>query len=421
MPVYLCVFEDDGFRQFYPLTRTRPVFDLRIGAETLLESIARTIDASQLLLQTRPELAEVAAANLDVLTNHIPNGLDVLFVNGRLLVDANPSVVSRIIDLADGEAQAIRFNSEIVAAWYPSAPGCNVWDPDSFDDLPSTTIESNCLVNSIWQLLDVLGANIESVFDTLSKGYNIFERPEVSIADSAVLLNSERILTKPTSRIEAGVILDATNGPIILDAGSVVSHGAVVHGPVYVGENCIIKIGANIRQSAFGPVCKVAGEVHTSIMHSHSNKAHDGFLGHSLLGEWCNLGAATNNSNLKNDYGKVALYSESEGEFVSTGRQFMGLVMGDHSKCGISTMFNTGTCIGVSCNLFGAGYQPRFVPSFMWGGPDTGFAEYRLPRAIDVARIVMDRRNVTQTDADLELLTSVFESTAEQRSKGPLR
>jgi len=273
-------------------------------------------------------------------------------------------------------------------------------------------------MSRIWQLLDGLSDNISILFAIRSRGFNVYERPNVDLSSSAILVKEEHIIIEPRAVIGEAVVLDATKGPIIIQSDVVVEHRSVIIGPTYIGHGSVVKVGSNIRNSAIGPVSKVAGEVHTSVLHSHSNKAHDGFLGHSILGEWCNLGAATNNSNLKNDYGVVTLYNESLNNFESTGRQFMGLVMGDHSKSGIATMFNTGTVVGVSCNVFGNGYQPRFIPSFSWGGQQDGFSEYRLDKAVAVARAVARRRAVELSDAELELLQYVSETTSEQRITG---
>jgi UDP-N-acetylglucosamine diphosphorylase/glucosamine-1-phosphate N-acetyltransferase len=206
-------------------------------------------------------------------------------------------------------------------------------------------------------------------------------------------------------------VLDASGGPIHLDDGATVMAQAVLRGPAYVGPKAQIKVGANVTGSAIGFWCKLGGEVHDSVLHSLTNKAHAGFLGHSYLGRWCNLGADTNTSNLKNDYGEVTLYDTETGAFEPTGRQFVGVVMGDHSKCGINTMFDTGTIVGVSCNLFGAGFPARHVPSFSWGGPES-FTTYRLDKALQVADTVMRRRDRHLTDADRENLEAIFERWA---------
>jgi UDP-N-acetylglucosamine diphosphorylase/glucosamine-1-phosphate N-acetyltransferase len=180
--------------------------------------------------------------------------------------------------------------------------------------------------------------------------------------------------------------------------------GAMIRGPVSIGDHSIVKMGAKIYgPTTVGPVCTVGGEINNTVILGYSNKGHDGFLGHAVIGEWCNLGADSNNSNLKNDYGEVKLWNYATQKFERTGMQFVGLMMGDHSKCGINTMFNTGTVVGVFANIFGAAFPRNFIPSFSWGGA-SGFVEYKIDHAFETARRVMARRNVELTAIDEEIL-----------------
>jgi len=190
-----------------------------------------------------------------------------------------------------------------------------------------------------------------------------------------------------------------------------VMEGCLIRGPFSLGSHGVLKMGTRIYGPvAFGPYSKVAGEVNHSIITGYSNKAHDGFLGHAILGEWCNLGADTNNSNLKNNYAPVQVWNYALKKHENTGRQFCGLFMGDHSKCGINTMFNTGTVVGVFANIFGSGFPPTFVPSFTWGG--IGSSKKYIPEAaLKVAARVMARRNLELTSADRAILKQVFELT----------
>ncbi|MEM6289545.1 MAG: hypothetical protein AAF845_20565, partial [Bacteroidota bacterium] len=200
----------------------------------------------------------------------------------------------------------------------------------------------------------------------------------------------------------------AASGPVWIGADAEVGENAVVRGPVFLGPKAVVKPAARVDTSAIGYRSKVGGEVHGSVLHSLSSKGHDGYLGDSYLGRWCNLGADTNTSNLKNDYGEVTLYDAVAGDFLPSGRQFAGLFMGDHSKCSINAMFNTGTVVGVFCNLFGAGFPPRHVPSFAWGGAD-GLVPYRSDKAFRVAEAVMARRDRTLTEAERTLLAAIAE------------
>ncbi|HLA62814.1 MAG TPA: hypothetical protein VK610_00185, partial [Rhodothermales bacterium] len=196
---------------------------------------------------------------------------------------------------------------------------------------------------------------------------------------------------------------------------AIVEEHAIVRGPCWIGPGSTVKAGARVDGSSIGPRSKVAGEVHASTVLGMSNKAHDGYMGNSYVGRWCNLGAGTDTSNLRNDYGEVTLWDAVAGDFMPTGRQFVGLVMADHAKCAIGTRFNTGTVVGVACNLYGAAFPPRRVPSFSWGGDD-GLTTYRLDKALHVAEAAMARRQTPLTEADRALLTSLFERTAPARA-----
>jgi len=214
-----------------------------------------------------------------------------------------------------------------------------------------------------------------------------------------------------------GVVIDAESGPVWIDDHAQIMPQAVLEGPLAVGANSIIKVGAKIYENTtIGPVCKVGGEVEESIFQSYSNKQHDGFLGHSYLGSWINLGADTNNSNLKNNYAEVQIWNYPQERLISTGRQFCGLIMGDHSKCGINTMFNTGTVIGVSANIFGSNFPRNFIPSFSWGGA-SGFITYALDKASETADLVMNRKNEDYTDEDRKIMKHIFEITSKYRTK----
>jgi UDP-N-acetylglucosamine diphosphorylase/glucosamine-1-phosphate N-acetyltransferase len=211
-------------------------------------------------------------------------------------------------------------------------------------------------------------------------------------------------------------MINTNTGPVYIARDAEVMEGCLIRGPFALGEHAVLKMGAKIYgATTIGEGCKVGGEVNNSIFYANSNKAHDGFIGNAVIGEWCNLGADTNNSNLKNNYEEVKLWNEKRKTFVKTGLQFCGLIMGDHSKCGINTMLNTGTVIGVSCNIYGAGFPRNFIPSFSWGSAN-GFMEYQLAKASDTASRVFARRHLVFNDIEIKLLQTVFENTAEQRN-----
>jgi UDP-N-acetylglucosamine diphosphorylase/glucosamine-1-phosphate N-acetyltransferase len=211
--------------------------------------------------------------------------------------------------------------------------------------------------------------------------------------------------------------LNTNDGPIYIDADSEIMEGSHIRGGFYLGEHATLKMGTKIYgASTIGPQCKVGGEISNSVFYGHSNKAHDGFVGNSLIGEWCNLGADTNTSNLKNNYSNVSIWSYEKADYADTGLTFCGLIMGDHSKCGINTMFNTGTVVGVSSNIFGSGFPRNFVPSFSWGGA-SGFTTYLTSKAFQTAKIVMSRRHVDFTEEDAKILEHIFEETKKYRKE----
>jgi UDP-N-acetylglucosamine diphosphorylase/glucosamine-1-phosphate N-acetyltransferase len=325
-----------------------------------------------------------------------------------------------------GEARVFVRNDTLVAAWVPNAAAHlpdEVFAPsalttDVFGGLPVTDLDEATLLRRPWDLLDALRpalARDAGAFDGSTAREPPAERPHATVHESAMGLRDEQIHLGAGATVKPGAILNAEDGPIVLGENATVHERAVLRGPCYFGPKTQVKIGANMEGVATGTWCKIGGEVHDALLQGFSNKGHSGFLGHSVLGQWCNLGADTNTSNLKNDYGEVSAYAPDEERFVDTGRQFAGLFMGDHSKCGINTMFNTGTVVGTNCNLFGGDFPPRYVPPFSWGGA-SGLAPYRLDKACKVAERVMGRRDTPFTDADRALLSALFERTQAERA-----
>ena len=416
--MYLCLFEDDRTDHLLPLVYTRAVYDLRLGRRTLLATTRDAFGRPPTLLHARPLVAQLTAAENDLLTGRIPKGLDVLFVNGRYVAEPG-SVLDRLRAAArPGEpARVFLQDDQLLAAWVPGDASDRIDDqtltPNHFDDLPHETVSGARLIGRLWHLLDGLDAALRRDYEAAVEG-NVYERPGTTLHDGVVLLAAEQVYVAPGATIYPGAVLNAESGPIYIDVDATVEEHTVLRGPLYVGSKAVIKAGAKVEGSAIGYWSKVAGEVHGSIVHSLSNKAHAGYLGDSYLGRWCNLGADTNTSNLRNDYGEVSLFNTGTEQFEGTGRQFLGLVLADHAKSSINSMFNTGTVVGVASNVFGSGFPPRHIPSFSWGGPD-GFTTYRLDKALEVAAAVMARRDRVLTDAHRENLKAVFEATARQR------
>jgi UDP-N-acetylglucosamine diphosphorylase/glucosamine-1-phosphate N-acetyltransferase len=267
-------------------------------------------------------------------------------------------------------------------------------------------------LNHTWDIFILNGEALISDFDLITTGKNSGQ-----LSRTNTLLNPQNIFVEDGVKAES-VTLNAESGPVYLGRNSEIMEGSTIRGPFALCENSTIKMGAKIYgPTTVGPLSKAGGEINNSVITGYSNKAHDGFLGHSVIGEWCNIGADSNNSNLKNTYGPVRLWSYPDEKFIHTGLMYCGLIMGDHSKCGINTMFNTGTVVGVSANIFGSGFPRNFIPSFSWGGPQ-GYYLYKLDQAIEVAKIVMSRRNVEFTETDYKILKAIFDKTQKYRAIG---
>lgn len=422
IPMYLCLFEDDQVLHLLPLVHTRPVYDLRLGIRTVLETTREAFGSPPTLLHTRPVLAAVAGQSFaDYLVNRVPDGLAVLFVNGRYIAEDGP-VLERLRRAVQGEPGRVFVQGDtVVAAWVPQATNRLVQTEAitraTFEGMPEEPVEGVRCIGRLWELIGELKPALVRDFRARTKGYRIYEYPHAVIHPSVLLAEGEHIHIGPRSVIKPGAILNAEAGPVYIDADVVVMERAVIRGPAYIGPHTQVKVGASLESCAIGPVCRVGGEVIESVLHSCTNKAHPGFLGQSYLGSWCNLGADTNSSNLKNDYGPVSLHNEYLGTTEDSGLTFLALFMGDHSKSGIDTMFNTGTVVGVSCNLYGSGFHPTFIPSFSWGDPQNRYVPYRLAKALHVAERVMARRNVAFTDADRALLTALYQATDAARTR----
>ncbi len=422
----LCLFEDNRVAPLRPLVSTRAAYALRLGMRSLLETTRDAFTPDALHLHARRTMAAQTAHEYGRRVNEAPPAENVLFVNGRYVAAPGP-VLSRLQRAADtGEpSRAFVQDGAVVAAWLREVPAPlreavatgDALTAAHFEGVPTEEVDGATLVGRLWHLLDVLHPALRRDFEahvTDLPAHSIHERA-AAVHPSAIGLHDAHIYLAPTATVRPGAILDAEPGPIYIDKQATVMEQAVIRGPAYIGPKAQVKRGADLSGVAIGFWSKVGGEVHDSVIHSLSNKSHAGFLGHAYLGRWCNLGADTNNSNLKNDYGPVSLYNVATGQYESTERQFVGLFIGDHAKTGINVMLNTGTVIGTFCNVYGAGLPPRYLPSFSWGSARGGFTTYRLDKALRVAEAVMARRDRTLSDAERALLTHVFEKTQPER------
>lgn len=408
--MHLCLFEDEHAPHLFPLALTRTVGDLRVGAMTLIERLLTAFpEAQSASILTRDLLADVTRQeHPDLPVNTQVQG-PVLALNQRWLVDEALVLEIKNHVSGSGAAQSWQHDDTIVAAWLPDGFSGQV-EP-ILKEADGTSVEATTnLVSALPDLITEVSERTSHEIEQLGR----LGEQHGEIDSSAILSCLEKIFVAEQAMVAPGAVLNATRGPIHIAEGARVEENAVVRGPVFLGEKSVIKAGARVDGSAIGLGCKIGGEVHESIVHSYSNKAHDGYLGNSYIGRWCNLGADTNTSNLKNDYGEVTVYDAASDKFEPSGRQFVGLFMGDHSKCAINTMFNTGTVVGVFCNLFGSGFPPRHLPDFSWGDSDT---EYKLEKAFKVAQVVMQRRKKTFTEADRSVLAHIFDSTRRPNSQ----
>lgn len=396
--MFLCLFEDQHANNLYPLTLTHHPAQLLVGAKPLYQRVHTVPNIDGLTWMGRPMIERMLQSRGHTVQLR-ESPADTLYLNGRLrwcndLLDHLPANDELEWILTDGTdllaARTSTISSDFLVASTPEqwqSFGCNIIQTNQLK-----------LYNYLWELIE----DNERVLVEDAVGLVSRESPTI---DNAHLVNPLSIITGTGCSIKPGAVLDASGGAIIVGNNVEVMANAVVVGPCFIGDNSKIKIGAKIyEKTSIGPWCKVGGEVEGSIMLGFSNKQHDGFLGHSYLGEWVNLGADTNTSDLKNNYGQVRV-TFPWGQ-VNSGTMFLGSLIGDHSKTGINTMLNTGTVIGVGANVFGGGFPPKLIPSFTWGGSD-GFIEYDRDRAIQTARTVMLRRKVAMSDAEEVLLRAI--------------
>lgn len=402
----IILFDDHLRLCLAPLSLTRPIAHLRIGLFTQAESWSQLMGSPAHAL-TGPELQPYF--NVPEVAN------DQVFINARLLPfsafrqDVN-ELSSGEAYLFEGTVMAVRCNADAARHWLQAGriPE-GLREIDYSDQMTSRrsggTIDERDAPVFINAVTDLFSLNERALLEDFR--WSTHGRVSAPVDPTCIVLGDPgAVFLEPTALAE-GCFLNTRKGPVYIGEGAHVMEGAVIHGPVAIMEGAVVRAGARIYgATTIGPYAKVAGEVTNSVIFGYSNKAHDGFIGNAVIGEWCNLGADTNCSNLKNNYSEVKLWSYQTGAFEATGLTFCGLIMGDHSKCGINTMFNTGTVVGVSANLYGAGFPPKHIPSFSWGGAD-GLVPYDPDRAISTARKVMARRGIELSSAQEAMLRSL--------------
>lgn len=395
MAMSLCFFEDTTADHLQPLTLTRPVHDLRIGLTTIREKWERALGMASAGGPLRPHLRGVFAA-----ATRRQRSSPGLWINARYL--PTPDLVRAIRRRRDGH---LRTGDDVVAAWSTAAQTA-AWFVAG-GPAPSgggrTCAADSRLVHP-WDLAAANPTAIEA--DATATGWAA--GPAAGWSPAAVVDRAERLFMHPTAVVEPGAIVVCEEGPVLLDAGSRVMAGAMLRGPVAVGQGATVRMGARIYGgTTIGPHCKVGGEVASTVFHSYSNKAHDGYVGNSVFGQWVNLGADTTASNLKMTYGTVKLLDWPTGLEVDSGAQFVGTIMGDHCKTGINTMLNTGTVCGVSSVVVGAGFPAREIPSFKWVQPGAS-VDYRLDKALTDMERMMARRGVALDRPYRRMMEAIF-------------
>ncbi len=386
------ILADGNYREhLLPFTFTRPVADIRIGILTIREKWERVLNC------------EVSALTESYLSVKYPLVLDKMNVVINASFLPNQDFVDAVRKLRLGEA--LIFNEEVIAY----ATG----DPQKGFDLAeykSIVLNSTLItVKNTWDIFSKNGEALQADYDLITTG-----RKSAPIADTNRVIAPENIFLEEGAQVEHS-ILNASTGPIYLGKDTLVMEGNMIRGAFALCEKAVVKMGAKIYgPTTIGPYGKVCGEINNSVIFGYSSKGHDGYLGNAVLGEWCNIGADSNNSNLKNNYAKVRLWNYATERFDQTGLQFCGLMMGDHSKTAINTMFNTGTVIGVSVNVYTPGFPRNFVPSFSWGGA-SGFSAYLPKKAFEAAKVMMARRGVEFDEKEADILNHVFELTKKWR------
>jgi UDP-N-acetylglucosamine diphosphorylase/glucosamine-1-phosphate N-acetyltransferase len=386
------LFDGPARNALLPFTFTKPVADIRIGILTIREKWEKYLGSTTTTI-TQEYLAEKYPMvempdNVLINASFLPN--DVLL---EMVLSLEPN-------------QAI-FKDDEVIAFYTN----DTQEEVDFDSYEILHFDDSCIqIEHSWDIFSKNDAAIREDFELLTTG-----RVSQPIPKSVNTIASEQIFIEEGAKLEF-VTLNASTGPIYIGKNAEIMEGSVIRGPFALCEEAQVKLATKIYgATTVGPHCRVGGEVNNSVLFAYSNKGHDGFLGNSVIGEWCNIGADSNNSNLKNNYEPVKLWNYEKNRFTQTGLQFCGLMMGDHSKCGINTMFNTGTVVGVSANIFGSGFPRNFVPSFSWGGAG-GFTTYLTDKAFATAKIVMARRHVEFTEEEAKILAHVFEITQQYRN-----
>jgi UDP-N-acetylglucosamine diphosphorylase/glucosamine-1-phosphate N-acetyltransferase len=392
---YILFDENNVRNNLLPLTFMRPVADIRVGILTIREKWEKRLQTST---------STLTDAYLSRKFPIIKEDINVL-LNGS--VCPTDQVAEMVMNLKPNQTLV---SGDTIIALHVTASELDHPGEPSQEGIEEIHIEEPLLkIAHVWDIFVKNGEALDQDFEVLTRNRNS-EPP----GRSNLLIGGEKLFIEPGAVVE-GATINTTAGPVYIGENAEIMEGSHIRGPLALCDHATIKMGAKIYgPTTIGPYSKVGGEVNNSVIFGYSNKAHDGFIGHSVIAEWCNLGADTNTSNLKNTYDQVRLWSYPKKTFVNTHLQFCGLIMGDHSKCGINTMFNTGTVVGLNANIFGPGFQRNFIPSFTWGGT-SGHSSYDLAKAFEVAQAVCKRRGVVFSDLDKEIMAHIYQVTMQNK------
>lgn len=376
--------------QLQPFTHTRPISHIRCGIFTAHERWSHFLQSE----------GQVCASGIAEKCWPKPVRFQGLILNSTWIPTREQQ--ARVLHLAEGEALV---SGSVVLAWNTGKEEVHL--PENLHAEHCTLVQEvsdPLLITRPWHIFSLNGKVIRQDFERITEG-----RTSAGIQDSFTKVYSpENVFVEEGVDVKAAII-NASEGPVYIGKNTQIQEGSMIKGPFAMLESSVVNMGGKMRpDTTIGPFSKVGGEINNAVIFGYSNKAHDGFLGNSVIGEWCNLGADTNNSNLKNNYAEVKIWSYAEQQSIPTGLQFCGLLMADHSKCGINTMFNTGTVVGVACNLFDAGFPPTHIPAFTWGGAVRGFETYRIDKFLEAEERVYARRSKKMEDAYKDLLQHVF-------------
>ena len=376
-----------------PFTFTRPVADIRIGILTIREKWETFLGST----------------TTTITEEYLADKYPMVEMEQNIMINAAYTPNYELVELISNlqPMQAVVKGEDIIAFYSE-----NSQEEVDFDEYELIDFEGETLtIEHSWDIFQKNDQAIRNDFELLTE-----DRTSQPIPRSVNVIAPENIFIEEGAKLEF-VTLNASTGPIYIGKDAEIMEGSVIRGPFALCEHAQVKLATKIYgATTVGPHSRVGGEVNNSVLFAYSNKGHDGFLGNSVLGEWCNIGADSNNSNLKNNYEIVKLWDYETERFVNTGLQFCGLMMGDHSKCGINTMFNTGTVVGVSANIFGSGFPRNYIPNFTWGGAQ-GTQVYLTKKAFETAKIVMSRRNIEFTEQEAAILQHVFDETKEWHNK----